>query len=147
MEHLRALEVPQPIGTQSPSRDAFDRTRGGDSIGRRDHLPAVAGADDASCAMQREGDVVAVAWIGDAGVQTHPHPDGGVHRPRLGAQPSLRVHGSGEGVGRRGEGDEQSVAFRLELSAPVIVPGRPQDAVVLVEQGLVAVAQAAEQPR
>ncbi len=52
-----------------------DRTGGGDGIGGGEHLSAVAGADDASCTVQREGDVVAVARIGDAGVHAHSHPD------------------------------------------------------------------------
>ena len=128
------VEVTQPVGAQPHGPNPWHLTGRPYRVERREHLAAVAGADDASRLMQRERDVVAVSWMGDAGVQAHANADDCVDRPRHGAQLRLRVNSGFERRRGGAEGDEQRIPLRLEVDTAVPRDGGAQHVEMQIQQ-------------
>ena len=114
--------------------------------GRDDDLTAVPNRHHTGSLVDRVGDVAAVAWIGQAGVNPDPHPYHRVVRPWFSAQRLLPCRtGSerGRGIGKR---DEERVTLRRHLRTAMRVPGVSQNPSVPLEQQRIPVTDAVEQP-
>ncbi len=81
---------------------------------QQDLSPAPDGAD-ARGAHDVEADVALLVHGRLARVQPDPHADVDLAGPRLRCVRALRVDGSGDGVSRAGEDEEEGVALRVDL--------------------------------
>jgi hypothetical protein len=114
---------------------------GGDEIAsclRDKHLAAVRGRTDTGGAVHVHAHVPLGRHLRLTGVDAHAHGQ----RER-----GLCLLRRGDRGGCRREGDEEGVALRIHLDAPVPLAGRAQDAAVLGQQVGVALAVLLQQPR
>ena len=113
---------------------------------RDEDLPAVACRCDPGGAVNLERGVVAVGGRARlTGVEPHPDADRSVGRPRVGGQAALRGDaGCGRGTGVR-EDDEERVTLRLDLDAPGLREGRPEDRAMRFQERPVGCAEACDQ--
>ena len=84
--------------------------------------------------FERWPEVVAVALLGFAGVQRHPHPQRDGVRPFLGQQAPLRFDGCGDRLTGALEGGGDAVAPGREHEAAVSIYGAAQDGVVACQR-------------
>ena len=108
---------------------------------RQQHLAAVADGGDPRALVHVEADVPLLGQPRLARVQPHPHAD----RPV--GQRALAVSGSGDGVRRAGEGDEERITLRVDLDALVLGKRRAESPPMLVQRLPVVVAELVQQPR
>ena len=108
---------------------------------RQQHLPAVADGGDPRALVHVEADVPLLRQPRLARVQPHPH----AYRPV--GQRALAVRGSGDGVRRAGEGDEERVTLRVDLDALVVGKGGAESPPMLVQRLPVVVTELVQQPR
>ena len=96
-------------------------------LGRERHhdLTAVRGRHHPRRAVDRGAVVVAVAQLGRAGVDAHPHPQWPGHRPRLRSQRELAGDRGIDGVVRGRERGVEPVAGGLHHIAVVGLDRRP----------------------
>ena len=99
----------------------------------QDHLSAVCRGGDARALVDGEADVALARSFGFAAVDTHPHADW------ASSERSLGLGRGGGGIARRAERDEERVALRVDLGAPVRTEGGPQETAMPGEQLGVAV--------
>jgi hypothetical protein len=109
-------------------------------------LSAVSRRRDARAAMNIDAHVVVVGDQGLARVHAHPHANGGAVRPRMAHERVLRLGRCRDGVARIVEGDEEAIALRIHLNAPVSRERFPQKPPVVTEHVRVPVAELVEQP-
>ena len=114
---------------------------------REQDLAAVAGVADPGGAMHGQPDVVIACGRRLAGVHADPHAHGRVLRPRVRRQGALRRHRRVDGVPGAAKRDEERVALVVELPPAVGLPGVPEQAPVVLEDGAVVVPQLAQQRR
>jgi hypothetical protein len=96
--------------------------------------------------VQAKGYVVVARRHGLGIVQTHPHPDCGSRRPRVGHECDLPGQTSAERIRGIVEDDHQCVTLRGDLDAAVVLEGLGQESVVGIEQSDVLVASFPEEP-
>ena len=97
--------------------------------------------------MDAHADVALLPDPGLAGVQAHPHSDLDAFGPRVRVEVALRRHRGPDRVLRAWEGDEERVALRVDLVAPVSRRGLADDALVLGKHFSVVRADLPEQLR
>ncbi len=88
------------------------------------------GAHQAGGSVDRRSVVVAVALLGDAGVQRHAHPQRPNLTPRLGLEPTLRVQGCRNGIGHAAEHGVEGVAHRLDDVTAMLLDGAAHERIV-----------------
>ena len=108
---------------------------------RDQDLAAVAGGGDAGRTVDVDPDVALLGHKRLAGVQSHPHPNG------TALEFVARVCRSRKCVRRLPEGDEECVALRVDLDAPVPREGSAEYATMLGKQAGIAGAVLLQQPR
>ena len=148
-EALRPLDVLQTslaeVADRNPRRelvlDELARRR------REQHLPAVARGPDARGLVDAHADVALLTHSGLAGVQAHAHLDLYAFGPSVRMEVALRRHCGPDRVFPAWEGDEERVALRVDLVAPVSRRGLADDALVLGEHFCVVRADLPEQLR
>ena len=113
---------------------------------RDEHLAAVSGRGDARSAVDAEADVPFAADGRLAGVDAHPHPQLLAAGPVMGGKLALPVEGSSDGILGAPEGREERVALRVDLRAVVVGESRPDDPLMVGEDGRVFLAQLLQQP-
>jgi len=101
----------------------------------------VGGCRDAGCPVHVIPDVTLVAEQRFPRVQADPYLQ------RSAGKGLLRLGGSGNGVGRARERNEEGVALRVDLDSMVPAPHLPQDASVFGQHLRVSAAQLPEEPR
>src|SRR5881227_1812687 len=80
-------------------------------------------------------------------VHSHPYSDVDLLRPRMCGDGPLTCQRCGDGVFRTRKDDEEGVALRVDLAAPVFVDERSEELVVLSEDERVVVTEPLQQPR
>jgi hypothetical protein len=132
-EPLGVIEVLEPVLTKIPERDVERQLPGNElARGARDqHLPAVAGSADPRRSVHVQTDVVMLADLRLAGVDTHAHAHIDALGPTPGGERPLRGHGGGDSVARPPERNEERVALGLNLVTVVRLERRPQQAAML----------------
>ena len=111
------------------------------------HLAAVRRRGDPRGAVHVDADVVAVGEQRVAGVDAHAHPHRHASRPAL--RESSAVCEAAAAATRTGgvvESDEEAVALRVDLVAPVVVERATQDAPMAAQDIRVAVAELVQEP-
>src|SRR5205085_1149686 len=114
---------------------------------RDEYLPAVAGGGDARSSHHVDPEVALVAEARFAGMEPHAHADGRAARPRMVAQPALRVDRRADRVARAWEREEERVALRVDLGPAVRRERLAHDPPVLPRDLGVVVAELLQQLR
>ena len=91
---------------QVPEFEIDERAR----RGADQDLPAMASGGDARGTMDVQADIPLIRRLRLAGMKTHPDAE----RPII--ERILRFAGGGQRLPRRGEGNEESVSFRIDLN-------------------------------
>ncbi len=136
-DSLGLLQVLEPVESKVADLCVDEST----SRLRKQHLAAVAAGGDARALVHVEADIALLGQDGLARVQAHANPD------RARGEHVLGRPCSGDPVARPGEGDEEGVALRVHLDAPVGDEGPAQDAPMFREGIGITVAQLLQQPR
>ena len=114
---------------------------------RDEDLPAVSGGSDPSGTVDCEAGIAAAGGDCLTRVQSHPHLDPHVVGPRVSRKRELTLHCREEPVSGAGERDEEGVALCVDLVSAVRLEGRPQQALVLVENVAVALPKLFDESR
>jgi hypothetical protein len=107
---------------------------------REKDLSPVPGRADARCSMDTKTDVSLFSDNRLGRVKTHAHPHLLSIRPFMGDQRILSGEGRANCVLRASEGDEESVALRIDLPPARLLEDGPEDPLVLFEDAGVAFA-------
>ncbi len=128
-------DILQPVDAQVRDVGVLEQIAG---ALRKHHLPGIRGGRDPRGAVHVEADVVVTRQLRLARVQAHPH----THRV---GQSVLALTCCGERIGCPAERDEEAVALRAHLCAPVVGERRPQRLAVCVERLAVGIADLVQQ--
>ena len=146
---LGLVDPPEVPLTEREHGDALRQTRPEQRARRlrQQDLPAAPDGADARRSHDVEPDVPLLVHGRLAGVQPDPHADVDLARPRLRCVRALRLDGSGDGISRAREDEEEGVALRVDLD-PVASSERVADDPPVRRQHLaVVVAEALEELR
>ncbi len=114
---------------------------------RQQHLAAVGRGADACASVDAHPDVSLAADDGLTGVDPHAHMNGDAVGPGLRSQGALRRYGGGDRVTGTREGDEESVALRVDLVAVELFNRRAEQPRVRGQDFVVLPAELLKQPR
>jgi hypothetical protein len=114
---------------------------------RDEDLTAMPGRSDPRRAMDGKSRVAAVVRDGLARVQAHPDFDLDTVRPPVGEQRELALDCCQERVAGAREGDEEGVALRVDFVAAVSVERLPEQALMVAQDGSVAIPELFHEPR
>ena len=115
MQMLRPVEMPEPMGAEVKQALAFRKVLL-DQVARRareQDLTAMAGRGDTRSPMHVHADIAAVAQLGLAGVQAHPHTYFHARGPVLSGKRPLPLDSGAQGIVRPREGQEERIALNV----------------------------------
>jgi hypothetical protein len=114
---------------------------------RQQNLSAVACGADARASIDAHSDVSLTSDERLAGVDPHPHADGGAFGPELRSERTLRCHRRAHPVTRSRERDEECVALCVDLVTVKLLDRRTKQPGVCRENLVVPVPELLQQPR
>ena len=134
---LGAAEIFEAVFAQVAQRGLVGRSSATRSwvVMREQDLPAVAEREDAGDTVERRAEVVAVALLGQPGMQRHTHPQRAGRSPRFGVQRALRGQRGGQRIGGTREDRVDAIADRLENHTALRSDRLPQHGIVARKGG------------
>ena len=146
---LRLVDSAEVMLSEREHGDTFRETRAEQRTRRlgEEDLPAPSDRADARGAHDVETDVSLLVHRRLTGVQPDPYADLDLARPRLSGMRALRLDGSGDGVSRTREHEEEGVTLRVDLDPVACREGVADDSPVRRQHVAVVVAEALEELR
>jgi hypothetical protein len=146
---LRLVDVLEPMRAEVAERDVGERVvaeQGARGL-RDEHLPSHGRGSDSRRPVHAEPDVAVLAVRRLAGMDAHPDAQLSAVGPFVLRERSLAVDGCGYGVLGAPEGDEERIALRVDLVAPMGLERLTEESLVLCQRLPVVPAEPLQQAR